>query len=565
MAEGIRDHGPAVEVYLGGRYFTFTIDQWNGSIDRVETFGIDTLARLAALMPKGVTTNGKTQSGDDSRSAKAMSIGLRSRGKSYDDMKEAIRTDPSTASWYTEKGVLRGERELQRIWDKVQKLPETLPITEDSLAQTFAAQYTDRLRYDHTVGRWYEWDGDIWRPEHTNLVFHWARQVCRISAQDNRKMIGLSKAATASAVEKFCRADRAFAVTHEMWDRDPWLLGTPNGTVDLRTGILREAMQADFITKATSVAPASTADCPVWLRFMHEVTLGDADLIRFLQQFLGYCLTGVTNEQKFIFIYGVGQNGKTTILETAAAVLSDYAQTAPMTTFLASQQDRHPTELAMLRGSRLVAAAETQEGRSWNEVIIKQVTGTDRLAARFMRQDFFTFKPEFKLFFIGNHKPRLKDVGTSTRRRFCMVPFMFRPVYDDKELANKLQAEHPAILRWLIDGCLDWQQNGLVVPSVVEAATDEYFAEQDVVAQWIEERCVQGSATSADALFNDFRSYVDEVKERPISRPQFTQAMERLGFTKESFFRGSARNKWMYRGIELRLPSGGMGIATGID
>lgn len=146
-----------------------------------------------------------------------------------------------------------------------------------------------------------------------------------------------------------------------------------------------------------------------------------------------------------------------------------------------------------------------------------------------------------------------------------MVPFMFRPAYDDKELANKLQAEHPAILRWLIDGCLDWQQNGLVVPSVVEAATDEYFAEQDVVAQWIEERCVQGSATSADALFNDFRSYVDEVKERPISRPQFTQAMERLGFTKERFFRGSTRNKWMYRGIELRLPSGGMGIATGID
>ena len=263
------------------------------------------------------------------------------------------------------------------------------------------------------------------------------------------------------------------------------------------------------------------------------MTQGDAGLIRFIQQFLGYCLTGITREHALLFIFGPGGNGKTVLLETMVGILGDYAQTAAMDTFVASRHDRHPTELAALRGARLVAAAETEQGRAWNETKIKQLTGGDSIAARFMRQDFFTFKPEFKPVFIGNHKPRLRDVGTSTRRRFNIVPFMFKPETEDKQLTKKLESEHPGILRWLIEGCLDWQEHGLVRPEVVTQATDDYFNEQDIVARWVEEHCDTSKAFFHDTtthLFADFCRYAEAANERPCTHMEFKQEMERLGY-----------------------------------
>src|SRR6266850_943776 len=138
-----------------------------------------------------------------------------------------------------------------------------------------------------------------------------------------------------------------------------------------------------------------------------------------------------------------------------------------METFTASLNDRHPTDLAMLRGARLVTASETEEGRAWAEARIKQLTGGDRIAARFMRQDFFQYSPEFKLLVIGNHKPTLHNVDDAARRRFNIVPFIFKPAKPDHKLEQKLLAEAPAILQWMIDGCLDWQNNGLIRPAVV--------------------------------------------------------------------------------------------------
>jgi putative DNA primase/helicase len=275
-----------------------------------------------------------------------------------------------------------------------------------------------------------------------------------------------------------------------IWDRDPFLLGTPGGTVNLRNGQLRPARQTDFITKLTSVAPAETADettCPRWLVFLHEVTNYNESLIRYLKQWFGYSLTGETSEQCLVFIYGPGGNGKGVLIQTIQAIVGDYGHEAATDVFLASYYDKHTTSLAALHGKRLVFASETEEGRTWAIGIIKRLTGGDLMTARFMRQDDFTFKPILKLTVIGNHQPNLPSVGIAERRRFNLVSFDFVPDDVDPYLVEKLKAEGPGILRWMIEGCLDWRENRLEEPDSVRHDTDEYLDRQDHFNSWREE------------------------------------------------------------------------------
>jgi putative DNA primase/helicase len=323
---------------------------------------------------------------------------------------------------------------------------------------------------------------------------------------EGKTFVTLAKAATAAAVERFAQSDPTLAVTSSIWDNDPFLLGTPDGTLDLRTGILRAPNPQDFITSLTAVTPAPQATCPLWLNFLAEATGRDEGLIRFLQQWCGYCLTGDTREHALLFAHGPGGNGKGVFLNTVSRIMGDYARTAAMETFTASATDKHPTDLAMLRGARLVTASETEEGRAWAESRIKQMTGGDPIAARFMRQDFFEYVPNFKLTIIGNHKPVLRNVDEAARRRFNMVPFLFKPQKVDRQLEMKLRAEWPGILRWMIDGCLDWQKHGLIRPPVVINATAEYFSEQDTVSQWVEDCCTLGPRQS-DTLKTLFKSW----------------------------------------------------------
>jgi putative DNA primase/helicase len=365
----------------------------------------------------------------------------------------------------------------------------------------------------------------------------------------------LSKTTFAAGVEKFAKSDPTFAVTIEAWDRDPWLLGTPGGTVDLRTGILRAADPAEGITKITTVSPASSITCPRWLSFLDEATGRDVDLIRFLRQWAGYCLTGITCEHALVFLHGDGGNGKGTFVNTIAGILGEYAVTATMETFTASLHPRHLTELAMLHGARLVTASETEQGRAWAESRIKQLTGGDPVSANFMRQDHFTFTPAFKLTFLGNHQPVLHNVDAAARRRVNMVPFTRKPAVVDQQLDEKLRAERPGILRWMIKGCLEWQPTGLVRPPIVLQATEEYFAERDVFKQWFDEEielhpgnqyCVE---TSAD-LFESWQRFAkDAGTERPPSVKAFSKEMKRFGLKPKPTKTGR-----VYLGVKLHRP-----------
>jgi putative DNA primase/helicase len=412
-------------------------------------------------------------------------------------------------------------------------------ISEGSAAEAFAKEHGDKLRYCHTTGAWFAWDGVSWKRERTKLAYRYAHQKAKQLAADTestRAIINAGKSSFAAGVERIAQSDRVFAVTGEIWDADPWLLGTPGGTVDLRTGILRPARQEDYITKITAVAPAETADCPIWRRFRDEATRGDAGYKRFLLQWEGYCLTGVTTEHALLFAHGNGGNGKSVWLNTISSILGDYARTASMDTFTASKSDKHPTDIAGLAGARFVCASETEEGRNWSEVRITQLTGGDKVSARFMRQDFFEFTPQFKLTIIGNHQPTLNNVNDAARRRFNMAPFTNKPEHPDHQLMEKLKAEYAGILRAMIDGCLDWQENGLLRPSIVTSSTDEYFSEQDLFGQWLDDCCVrvdQDGIPTKDTCANLMTSWSAFAKARgedPGSSRAFGGKMRSRGF-----------------------------------
>ncbi|RON17563.1 hypothetical protein BK660_23205 [Pseudomonas brassicacearum] len=419
--------------------------------------------------------------------------------------------------------------------------------SEDKFALVFEALYRDELRYCHTSGTWYFWNRNCWRKDCDHLALDKARKVCRSCADGKPAYL---KHATVNAVERLARSSRALAVIAECWDTDPWLLGTPNGTVDLRSGKLRDANQQDFITRQSSVTAAAKGDIPVhWLKFLNDVTGNNPDLIRFLQQIAGYCLTGSTREHALFFIYGPGGNGKTVFLNTLTGILGEYAQAAAMDTFTASKYERHSTDLAMLKGARLVTASETEEGKRWAEAKIKQITGGDPITARFMRRDFFTYQPEFKLVIIGNHKPSLDNVDDAMTRRLNIIPFTYKPSTPDPDLEGKLRDEWPAILRWMIEGCLDWQQNGFLRPNVVSDATKSYFEDQDLLGQWLEEFCERGTnhEDSHKILFSSWSTYAMAAGEESKTGKAFTQMLVNRGFERKKV--ESARG---FRGLRMK-------------
>jgi putative DNA primase/helicase len=421
----------------------------------------------------------------------------------------------------------------------------SLEASEDTIATAFAAKHGASLRFDHDQGMWFEWVGSHWRRDKLNRAFHWAREVARTIGKGKR---ALAKASAAAGVERFARAHPVHAAEASIWDRDAMLLGTPEGTVDLSTGVLRAAKPDDYITKLTSVGPV-VGEPTLWLKFLREALRQDEEAIRFYQQWLGYCLTGQTTEHGLLFLYGPGGNGKSVAIDTQVAIQGDYAATSAMETFTASKGERHSTDLAMLQGARLVTANETEEGRSWNEARVKQLTGGDLITARFMRQDNFTFRPQFKLTIAGNHPPVLHNVDDAMRRRMNILPFVAKPKEPDPMLVTKLKEEHGRILAWMIEGCLDWQRSGLTRPPVVENATADYFDAQDMFGQWLQERCdLETTAFELPAkLYNDWSEFAKSNGEAPGTSKAFYANLPRRGFIKAKT--GGLR---IYRGLALR-------------
>ena len=427
--------------------------------------------------------------------------------------------------------------------------------TEDALALAFTRRYHRDWRYVATWGRWLVWDGHRWRNEDTLAATDLIRSVCRHAAvrTDNPKIAAkLASSGTVSGVERLARTDRRHAATTDEWDADPWLLNTLGGVVDLKTGRTRVNERADRMTKITTATPRGL--CPQWTAFLANITGGDVELQAYLQRMVGYCLTGATSAHALFFLYGTGANGKSVFANVISTILGDYAATASMDTFVETRGDRHPTDLAGLRGARFVTAIETEQGRRLNESKVKAITGGDKISARFMHKDFFEYTPQFKPVIVGNHKPAIRNIDEAMRRRLHMIPFTVTipPERRDPRLTEKLLAERDGILAWAVAGCLAWQRSGLQPPACVQVATAEYFEAEDALGRWLDERCVRAAnAKSLTAeLFTDWKQWAEAAGEFIGTQRRFSDLLITRGLEK---WRNSMGVRG-FQGIGLKQP-----------
>ena len=429
--------------------------------------------------------------------------------------------------------------------------PRPPAFSESALALSFAEQHAGDLRYVAAWNKWLSWDGRRWRFDTVLRTFDLAHVLCRRAAAECNKKNAkeLARAKTVAAVISLARADPRIAATDDQWDADPWLLNTPGGVVDLKTGERRPPRPGDYMTKITAVAPDGRCPCPRWDAFLKKIA--PDELEKYLDRAFGYALTGSTKEQVLFFLHGLGKNGKTVFVETVAGVMGDYHTTAPIETFMATDNPQHPTDLAGLQGARLVTAVETEKGRRWAQSRVNMMTGGEKITARFMRQDFFTYTPQFKLAIYGNHKPALRSVNEAIRRRMNLLPFTVTiPEKErDKDLIEKLREEWSGILQRLVDGCLEWQRDGLAPPKIVNEATEKYLTDEDAPGAWIEDRCDLNSSSSEQRskLFASWRSWAENAKEFVGSQRQFYAALEERGFKPKKI--GGVRK---FEGLKLK-------------
>lgn len=401
--------------------------------------------------------------------------------------------------------------------------------SDDALALELGARdFDENAKFVSEWGEWLFWDGFCWKQEHMGAVAR-VRDFLRAKKSELGKGDSLLSKNRIFAVESLARSNQASRAAAGDFDKETMLLGTPNGTVDLRTGQLRPARREDMISKLTTVGPEPGIPHR-WLQFLQEIKVDP----EFLQRLAGYCLTGSTKEEKLLFFYSAGTNGKTKFVEQLVGILGDkYSRKAAVATLMEKTFGEHPTELAGLAGARLVTASEIPPGKRWNEAIIKDLTGGDTITARFMRQDFFDFRPQLTLIVFGNTQPSLSSVDNAIRRRMVLVPFLasFKD-NPDLSLSEKLEAEWPQILSWAIEGAVKWYQDGLKIPAAILEASNLYLEAEDLIGNFLEDRCVDepGGYTSIAKLYEVFVEWCKYEGHPQWSRKAFAKAVVEKGY-----------------------------------
>lgn len=441
-------------------------------------------------------------------------------------------------------------------------------LTDYGNAERLVARHGADLRFCYAFNRWLVWDGRRWQVDEGGVIRRLAKGTVRsifaevMDAGTKEERAALAKHALKSesapkleALLLMAQSEPGVEVASAELDRDPWLLNVANGTLDLRTGELRPHDRADLITKLVPVPYDPDAPCPTWSAFLDRVLGGKADLLAFVQRAAGYSLTGDTGERVLFILWGLGRNGKSTLLDTLLELLADYAARTTTDTLLTTRDGAIPNDVARLKGRRFVFAAEAEEGRRLAEAKVKDLTGGDTISARFMRGEWFDFRPEFKLWLGTNHKPNVRGSDEAIWDRIRLVPFNVRIPTDeqDKGLRAKLLAEAPGILAWAVQGCLAWGREGLGDPVAVREATSAYRQEMDLVGRYLEDCCVVRPSARATAkeLYAAYQAWSAEVGEgdRPLSQKAFGQRLAERGFEAARVGKSRARY-WVGVGLK---------------
>lgn len=430
------------------------------------------------------------------------------------------------------------------------------------MAQRFAAMHRGRLLHVHRVG-WYVWDGARWRPDDDGAPLRAVRDVLNAALDelpwlDKPEREALFKditrcesAGAMNGVLTIAAADERIATAPDRLDTNPYLVNCRNGTVDLTTGRLREHDPADLITRVTGCDYRPDAESPVWVKFIGEI-LPDAEVRSFVKRLLGQSLLGLVREHLLPIFTGSGKNGKSTLIETVRAALGDYAMEAEPDLLLA--RDRaHPTGLADLMGRRLVTCQETDEGRRLAVATVKRLTGGDRIRARRMREDFFEFQASHTVVMITNHKPQVPGDDDALWRRIRIIPFSVVVDQPDVTLPERLRADLPGVLAWLVAGYGEYLREGLEEPDSVAAEKQAYRDGADALGRFLDERAMlaANAFVKARELFAAWSSWCHENGEQAGTEVVFAAAMSRRGIEKKRSSSGQ-----VYRGVGLYASEG---------
>ena len=431
--------------------------------------------------------------------------------------------------------------------------------TDLGFARLFVEQHGAHIRHTGPLG-WFEYTGKHWAADETSAVYRrmaktadtiWA-DFPRVREDRRRAWLKFAERAESAAGQaaalKLASTRHPIAVRAADFDRDPMLLNVDNGTVDLRTGRLRKHRPDDLLTKIVPVAYDPQADAPRWRAFLNVIFPDRPDLIAYVQRALGYSITGDVSMHVLFLSIGGGRNGKSTLINTVQDVVGTYARTADPELLLVQRGEVHPTRLADLHGARFVPSIEVEDGRRLAEAFVKWLTGGDVIKARRMHRDFFEFEPTHHIWMAANHKPGIRGVDVGIWSRIHLIPFTVHlpsalgDAYDE-HFRDKLREEYPGILRWLVDGCLAWQREGLNPPDEVVAATAAYRAEMDAMGRFIADRCTTepDAKTPAAALYGAYKQWVDEVGEYRQPQMKFNEYLTQRGFTEH---RSSSGKYW---------------------
>lgn len=423
---------------------------------------------------------------------------------------------------------------------------ETHVITELGFAERMVEDHQNELRFCNAWG-WLFWTGTHWLRDDlgtpTRLATATVRRMFAEAAktEDTSKRDKLMKeirkyeaSFRIRGITSLAESDPRIRRRESEFDTDPWTLNVRNGSLDLRTFTLAPHNPAQHLTKLAGADYDETATCPRWVQFVDEVFDGDAELAAFIQRAIGYSITGDTREQVLFLPYGTGANGKTVMLRVMQALLGDYATHADASTFMEKRTEAVRNDVARLAGARLVTSVETTEGQRLAESLVKQLTGGDKISARFLFREHFEFVPAFKLWLAANHKPEIRGGDFAIWRRVLLVPFnrTFTGPTADPELLPKLLRELPGILNWALTGVQAWLARGLKPPAAVRLATEQYRDEQDAIAEFLADFCDvgEGFRVATPDLYAVYKGWAERSGDRPLSRNAFGRRLTDRGF-----------------------------------